>query len=258
MVKIKTLSKQDRTIARTPQDVERRHRLNLIETTAEDVEKLKEDIVVDSALSITSTHPVENRVITQALSNKANIEEGKGFSSNDFTNYEKTKLENIEAGAEVNVLEGVYINGEELTPTNKKVNIYVDSSMSDYSENPVKNKVIKKYVDEKTGGSETFYLTNYAESGVSILRSNCVLKNDRVCINFVGTCSMNANTTTTLFILPSAIRPFETRDFVVFGQSSNTTGYVGYGYITSDGILEVRFNNAISSYIRFSVTYDLY
>lgn len=69
---------------------------------------------------------------------------------------------------------------------------------------------------------------------------------------------MNANTTTTLFNLPYDLRPFETRDFVVFGQSSNTTGYVGYGYVTPDGLLQVRFNNAVSSYIRFSVTYDLY
>ena len=69
---------------------------------------------------------------------------------------------------------------------------------------------------------------------------------------------MNANTTTPLMTLPKELRPTETRDFVVFGQSSNNTGYVGYGYITPDGLLEVRFNNAISSYIRFSVTYDIY
>ena len=108
------------------------------------------------------------------------------------------------------------------------------------------------------GGSSSYFLSNYSASGVTILRSNCVVKNDRVCINFVGTCNMNANTTTTLFNLPSALRPFETRDFVAFGQSSNTTGYVGYGYVTSDGLLQVRFNEAISSYIRFSFTYDLY
>lgn len=256
MVKIKTLSKQDRTATRTPQDVERKHRFGLIEETAEDVEKLKEDIIVDTALSITSTHPVENRVITQALANKANIEEGKGFSSNDFTNEEKTKLENIEAGAEVNVLEGVYINGEELTPTNKKVNIYVDSSISRFSENPVQNKAITTYVNERTGAT-TYGLSTYKVNGLTILRSSCVLKNNRVCINFVGTLSMNANATTTLFNLPSDIRPTATKDFVVFGQSSNTDGYVGYGYVTSDGLLQVRFNEDISSYIRFSTVYDL-
>jgi hypothetical protein len=105
--------------------------------------------------------------------------------------------------------------------------------------------------------SSTYALSNYAESGVSILRSNCEVKSDRVCINFVGTKTMSANATTTLFTLPSKLRPTATRDFVVFGQSSNTDGYVGYGYVTPDGILQVRFNQAISSYIRFTVTYDL-
>jgi hypothetical protein len=74
-------------------------------------------------------------------------------TDNNYTTTEKNKLTNIEANAQVNKIEGVYINGEELTPTNKKVNIYVDSSMSDYSENPVQNKVIKAYIDANSGGS---------------------------------------------------------------------------------------------------------
>ena len=76
-------------------------------------------------------------------------------------------------------------------------------------------------------------------------------------MNFVGTLSMNANTTTTLFNFPAELRPTTTRDFVVFGQSSNNDGYVGYGYVTETGLLQVRFNQAVSSYIRFSTTYDL-
>ena len=68
---------------------------------------------------------------------------------------------------------------------------------------------------------------------------------------------MNANTTTTLFNLPTGLCPSITKDFVVFGQSSNTDGYIGYGYITPDGLLQVRFNEDISSYIRFSAVYDL-
>lgn len=250
--------KQDRSGVRTPVDVERRHKLGLIKTTAEEVEEIREEFSVDSSLSVSSTHPVENKVITEALANKVNVEIGKGLSTNDFTNNEKNKLEGIETGAEVNKLDSVSINGEELTITNKGVNIYVDGYMSDYSTNPVQNKIVKEYIDNNSGGSTSYFLSNYAVDGLDILRSSCVVKNDRVCINFVGTLSMDANTTTTLFNLPSAIRPFETRDFVVFGQSSNTTGYIGYGFITSDGLLQVRFNDDVTSYIRFSVTYDLY
>lgn len=217
--------------ARTPQDVERKHRLSLIEKTAQEVDELKEDIVVDSALSITSTHPVENKVITQALANKVTVEEGKGLSSNDFTDEHLRRVNqsfgDAHSHANYDVLDGI---------TEDDINNWNNSGES----------------------SIKYFLTSYFASGVSALRYACTKNNDRVCLNFVGTKSMNANTTTTLMTLPSELRPNDTRDFVVFGQSSNTTGYVGYGYITPDGLLQVRFNDAISSYIRFSVTYDLY
>lgn len=51
--------------------------------------------------------------------------EGKGLSTNDYTTAEKTKLEGIESGAEANVLEGVQVNGTDLTITDKKVNVPV-------------------------------------------------------------------------------------------------------------------------------------
>lgn len=159
-----------------------------------------------------------------------NKETGKGLSTNDFTDEHLNRVNQAygdsHSHANYDVLDSI---------TQRDINIWNSS-----------------------GSSLTYFLSNYAEYDVDILRSNCVIKGDRVCINFVGTCPMNANTTTTLFNLPYDLRPFETRDFVVFGQSSNTTGYVGYGYITPDGLLQVRFNNAVSSYIRFSVTYDIY
>ena len=43
-----------------------------------------------------------------------------------MTSAEKTKLANIEAGAQVNVLEGVQLNGTTVTPTNKIANIQVN------------------------------------------------------------------------------------------------------------------------------------
>ena len=53
-------------------------------------------------------------------------ETGKGLSSNDYTSTEKSKLSGIEAGAEVNVLEAVKVNGTALTiDGNKAVNITV-------------------------------------------------------------------------------------------------------------------------------------
>lgn len=86
---------------------------------------------VDDALSTTSTNPVENKVITVALNNKVDSETGKGLSTNDYTTAEKTKLANIEAGAEKNIIEVVKRNGTNLPVTNKTVNIAVPVNVSD-------------------------------------------------------------------------------------------------------------------------------
>ena len=50
---------------------------------------------------------------------------GKGLSTNDYTTEEKTKLAGIEAGAEVNVIETVKVNGTPLTVTGKAVDVPV-------------------------------------------------------------------------------------------------------------------------------------
>ncbi len=57
--------------------------------------------------------------------------DGKGLSSNDYTANEKTKLANIAAGAQVNVLEGIQKNGTTVTITNKIANISVPTKTSD-------------------------------------------------------------------------------------------------------------------------------
>lgn len=56
---------------------------------------------------------------------------GKGLSTNDFTTAEKTKLNGIETGAEVNVLEGVTVNGTVATITNKIAAVTTPTKTSD-------------------------------------------------------------------------------------------------------------------------------
>ena len=70
-----------------------------------------------------------------ALANKVDKETGKGLSSNDYTSTEKSKLANIESGAQANVLEGVQVNGVSVTPTNKIANIQVPTDTSDLTNN---------------------------------------------------------------------------------------------------------------------------
>ena len=56
-------------------------------------------VTVDSAMSSTSENPVQNKVVYTELAGKVDTETGKGLSTNDYTDAEKTKLAGIEAGA---------------------------------------------------------------------------------------------------------------------------------------------------------------
>ena len=90
-------------------------------------EKL-ENLQIDSALNSTSTNPVENKVIYEALDSKVDKEIGKGLSSNDFTDELKDKLVNLNPGGSA---------------------ITVDAELSATSENPVQNKVIYTALENK-------------------------------------------------------------------------------------------------------------
>jgi len=61
--------------------------------------------------------------IEALLDTKVDKEAGKGLSTNDYTDADKTKLAGIASGAEVNVIETVKVDGTALTPTDKAVNI---------------------------------------------------------------------------------------------------------------------------------------
>jgi hypothetical protein len=150
----KELKRQDRNGTRTSEELRRRYKLNEIEPTVEEVEELKKLIVVDSALSTTSTNSVQNKVITAALNNKVNKEAGKGLSTNDFTNTLYDKLIDIEYNAEKNVITSISVNGKPQTITNTKVdlqieNAKVDENLSTSSVNPVQNKVITNALNNK-------------------------------------------------------------------------------------------------------------
>lgn len=103
--------------------------------------------VVDTALSSSSTNPVQNKVvntaisnlntlvgdtavstqITNAVANKVDKVSGKGLSTNDYTTAEKNKLSGID------------------TEANKTI---VDSVLSTTSTNPVQNKVVNTAISK--------------------------------------------------------------------------------------------------------------
>jgi hypothetical protein len=124
---MKNLKRQDRNGTRTTSDLERKYKFEKINYTEEEIEELKKKIIVDSSLSTTSTNPVENRVITQALNNKVSKEPNKVLSSNDFTDELKEKLESIPDNVSDNVEYSYYIITEENIKT-------IPITYSEYSE----------------------------------------------------------------------------------------------------------------------------
>lgn len=85
-------------------------------------------ITVDTALSSSSTNPVQNKVINSALSGKAGTSVATTNTNGLMSAADKTKLNGIATGA------------------NKTI---VDTTLSDSSTNPVQNKVIKTELDKK-------------------------------------------------------------------------------------------------------------
>lgn len=63
----------------------------------------------------------------QDISGKVDKVEGKGLSTNDFTDNDKDKLDGIATGAQVNVIEKVQVNGTALSVSDKTVNIQLAS-----------------------------------------------------------------------------------------------------------------------------------
>ena len=84
---------------------------------------IKNKPTIDDALSSTSTNAVQNAVINTALGTKVDKVTGKGLSTNDYTTTEKNKLANIAAGAQVNVIESVKVNGTALSISSKAVDV---------------------------------------------------------------------------------------------------------------------------------------
>ena len=87
---------------------------------------------VDNALSATSTNPVQNKVVTAALTGKAGTAVATTSANGLMSKADKTKLNGIAAGA---------------------TKITIDSAMSGSSNNPVANHVIKQYIDDKVAAA---------------------------------------------------------------------------------------------------------
>ena len=91
------------------------------------------NVTVDTALSSTSTNPVQNKVIKTELDKKASTAVVTTSANGLMSKEDKTKLDGIADGA------------------NKTI---VDSALNTTSTNPVQNKVIKAELDKKANNSD--------------------------------------------------------------------------------------------------------
>ena len=81
------------------------------------------EVSPEGQLSILSISQSQVTGLTDTLAGKVDTEEGKGLSANDFTDTLLEKLNGIEAGAEVNVIESISLNSVPLEISGKAVNV---------------------------------------------------------------------------------------------------------------------------------------
>lgn len=94
------------------------------------------------------------------LAGKVDVETGKGLSTNDFTTALKSKLEGIEASADVNIIESITYNGTAVPITSKTAAVTGPTKTSDLTNDSgfITSQDISGKLD-KSGGTMTGTLT---------------------------------------------------------------------------------------------------
>ena len=87
------------------------------------------EAITGVAFADISGSPSDNAALDAALEAKVDVVEGKQLSTEDFTTALKSKLEGIDAGAEVNVIETVKVDGVAQTVTGKAINISLEGKV---------------------------------------------------------------------------------------------------------------------------------
>lgn len=114
------LARQDRTSTRTFNALEQKYRFKTTQEQVSKTEKKIDNIEFDKE-SIEKNLSELNIKTSDLEDSKVDKVEGKGLSTNDFTDEEKNKIDNLE----------------------------IDDELSNTSENPVQNKVLKLELDKK-------------------------------------------------------------------------------------------------------------
>ena len=142
---------------RKPEDVVRRFNLSKIKINTEDIEKLKQEVICDDHLSITSKAPVQNKVVTVNLNTKVTKETGKGLSTNDFTDEDKLSIHTHSNKTALDTITTTKITNWDNSTIDK---VYPVGSiyMSTSSTAPTFTDITFTSVGSMTVGTETIYV----------------------------------------------------------------------------------------------------
>ena len=258
------LPKQDRNGARTPTDIERRYKLGVLdelgdtEERLENLEKYKVDKVSGKNLSTNDftngyKTQVEENTEARHTHNKTD-EELSGAVEDAHTHSNKALLDTYNQ-TNANIVNAI---NDRHTHSNKSLlDSYTNSNSS--ITNAINNSHYhsnESYLDSIAGGTSSISLSSYLGSGFSLLRGTCVAKNKRVCINAVVSGAIGSRTTATIFDLPSSLSPSTQKDGVAFGTTSSGST-CGWYNISTSGVVSVWFPEAVTTYTRVNIVYDI-
>lgn len=207
------LPRQDRNGVRTPQGIERKYRLN---KTKEDVKNQSKAIKQHGEEIKEQSKSLEQ--ISDELNKKVDKEEGKGLSSNDFTDEDKQKLAGITTHSHDN-----------LTTLNK----ITESIWTRITE---------------TIKSDEYNLSNYKTSDVTSITGKFYIKNDRAVIN--AELVLDSSLTNTSIILLQNL-PIDTNIQYKFEFNDGN-------YEIANKKLTVNFSNAVVTNLILNLVFDLY
>lgn len=193
----------------------------------------KADAVQGKGLSTNDYTDADKAIVdgvTTALSGKVDKVTGKQLSTEDYTTAEQTKLSGIEAGAEVNDISSISVNGSTVTPdANKNVALTVMTNAV--------NDLVNYYLKSET----------YTKTEVNGLISAISTLN----IEAVNTLPTTDISTTTIYLVPSADPGTQNAKDEYINLDGTTAGWelIGTtaidltGYVTTSDL-----NTALSSY----------
>ena len=134
--------------------------------------------------------------ISTYIDNKVDKEEGKGLSTNDFTDVEKTKLEGIAPSAQVNKIESITVNNELVDITNKTANITIDIPVnSDFTLAGLSEKSYNSLTDKPTLSGH--YITGSIDNNLTEFVKHIIPVEDSIIDNDVNSTNVpNINAVT--------------------------------------------------------------